>query len=134
MAERSLNKVLLIGRLGRDPEVKFLPSGQAVANFSLATSERRQDKEGNWKDRTEWHRIVLFGKQAETAGNYLHKGDRVFIEGRVQSREWDDREGQKRTTVEIVGVNMIMLSGRAEAQSGGTEAVEEISSEEDVPF
>ena len=110
MAERSLNKVMLIGRLGRDPEVKYLPSGRPVANFSVATSDRWQNKEGEWQEKTEWHRIVMFGKIAETAGQYLSKGSRVYIEGSLRTREWTDKEGQKRTTTEIDAREMVMLT------------------------
>lgn len=139
MAERSLNKVMLIGRLGKDPEVRFTQSGQAVANFSMATSDRYQDKDGNWQDRDpEWHRIVMFGKTAETAGNYLHKGDRLYLEGRLQTREWKDKEGQKRTTTEIVCFSMIMLTPKGESGAGAgaaSQAEEEPPPPaEDVPF
>jgi single-strand DNA-binding protein len=121
MAGKSLNKVLLIGNLGKDPEVRYLQSGQAVANFSLATNERYQDKEGGWKERTEWHKIVFYGKTAEVCGQFLSKGNRVFIEGRIQTREWE-KDGQKHWSTEIVGLNMIMLSGKGEgkgADEGG---------------
>ena len=129
MAGKSLNKVMLIGNLGRDPEVRYLPSGQAVANFTIATNERFQDKEGNWKDRAEWHRVVLFGKQAEVAGQYLNKGSKIYVEGRLQTREWEGQDGQKRTTTEIVGANMIMLGGKPGA---GAEPAPE-TGEEDSP-
>ncbi|MFO8058549.1 MAG: single-stranded DNA-binding protein [bacterium] len=123
MAGRSLNKALIIGNLGRDPEVRYLPSTQAVANFSVATNERFQNKEGEWQEKTEWHRVVIFGKQAETVGQYLSKGDRVFIEGKIQTRSWEGKDGQKRYTTEIVGFNFIMLgggSGGGEGGGGGT--------------
>lgn len=137
MANKSLNKVILIGNLGRDPEVRYLPSGQAVANFSLATSERFQDKENNWQERTEWHRVVFFGKVAEVVGQYLNKGSRVYVEGRIQTREWEGQDGQKRKTTEIVGQNMIMLGGRGESASSSEDASYEQAApgaDEDIPF
>ncbi len=110
----SLNKVMLIGNLGRDPEIRHTPSGTQVANFTLATTERFSDRSGNRQERTEWHRVVLFGKLAEIAGQYLGKGRQVYIEGRLQTREWEDKQGQRRWTTEIVGNNMVMLGGRGE--------------------
>lgn len=116
----SVNKVILVGRLGRDPETRFTGGGQAVANFSVATDESYKDKNGERQKRTEWHKIVVWGKQAEIAQQYLKKGSLVFIEGRIQSREWQDKEGQKRTSFEIVANNFRMLGGRADgAGSGG---------------
>src|SRR5260370_5282219 len=109
-----VNRVTLVGRLGRDTETKFTGAGQAVANFSIATDETYKDKTGARQKRTEWHRIVVWGKQAEIAQQYLHKGSLIFVEGRIQTRQWDDREGQKRTTMEIVANNFRMLGGRAE--------------------
>jgi single-strand DNA-binding protein len=120
----SVNKVILVGRLGRDPETRYTGGGQAVANFSLATDETYKDRNGEKQKRTEWHKIVVWGKQAEIAQQYLKKGSLVFIEGRIQSREWQDKEGQKRTSFEIVANNFRMLGGRAEgaaaAGAGGT--------------
>ncbi len=110
----SVNKVILVGRLGRDPETRYTGGGQAVANFSLATDESYKDRNGERQKRTEWHKIVVWGKQAEIAQQYLKKGSLVFIEGRIQSREWQDKEGQKRTSFEIVANNFRMLGGRAE--------------------
>ncbi len=118
----SVNRVILVGRLGRDPETRYTGSGQAVANFSVATDESYKDKNGERQKRTEWHKIVVWGKQAEIAQQYLKKGSLIFIEGRIQSREWQDKEGQKRTSFEIVANNFRMLGGRAEsaaAASGG---------------
>ena len=119
----SVNKVILIGRLGRDPETRYTGGGQAVANFSVATDESYKDKNGERQKRTEWHKIVVWGKQAEIAQQYLKKGSLIFIEGRIQSREWQDKEGQKRTSFEIVANNFRMLGGRAEgaaaASAGG---------------
>jgi single-strand DNA-binding protein len=120
----SVNKVILVGNLGRDPETRYTGGGQAVANFSVATSETYKDRNGEKQKRTEWHKIVVWGKQAEIAQQYLKKGSLVFIEGRIQSREWQDKEGQKRTSFEIVANNFRMLGGRAEgaaaAGAGGT--------------
>lgn len=114
-----VNKCILIGNLGADPEVRYTPSGQAVANFRIATSENWTDREGQKQERTEWHRIVAWGKLAELAGEYLSKGRQVYIEGRLQTRQWDDREGQKRYTTEIVAQNMTFLGGRGEGGGGG---------------
>ena len=119
----SVNKVMLVGRLGRDPETRYTGGGQAVANFSVATDETYKDRNGERQKRTEWHKIVVWGKQAEIAQQYLKKGSLIFIEGRIQSREWQDKEGQKRTSFEIVASNFRMLGGRAEgaaaASAGG---------------
>jgi single-strand DNA-binding protein len=111
-----VNRVFLIGRLGRDPEVRYTPSGSAVASFSMATNERWTDSEGQRQERTEWHNIVVWRKLAEICGKYLKKGGLVYIEGRLQTREWDDRDGNKRRTTEVIASNMQML----ESRSGGT--------------
>jgi single-strand DNA-binding protein len=110
----SVNKVILIGNLGRDPELRFVQSGQAVANFTLATNDRWTDREGKPQERTEWHRIVVWGKQAENCANYLAKGRSVYVEGRLQTREWEDKEGQKRQTTEVVAqlVQFLDRAGR----------------------
>jgi single-strand DNA-binding protein len=119
----SVNKAILVGRLGRDPETRYTSGGQAVCNFTLATDETYKDRNGERQKRTEWHRIVVWGKQAEIAQQYLHKGSLIFVEGRIQTRQWDDREGQKRTTVEIVATNFRMLGGRGEGgMAAGTGA------------
>ncbi len=110
----SVNKVILIGNLGRDPEVRYTQNGTAVANFTLATNEVWNDKSGERQERTEWHRIVVWGKQAEIAREHLSKGKQVYIEGSIQTRQWDDREGNKRTTTEIKA-QRVMMMGRAEA-------------------
>jgi single-strand DNA-binding protein len=115
----SVNKVILVGRLGRDPETRYTGGGQAVANFSIATDETYKDKNGERQKRTEWHKIVVWGKQAEIAQQYLKKGSLIFIEGRIQSREWQDKEGQKRTSFEIVATNFRMLGGRADGAAAG---------------
>jgi len=118
----SVNKVILVGRLGRDPETRFTSGGQAVANFSVATDESYKDRNGERQKRTEWHKIVVWGKQAEIAQQYLKKGSLVFIEGRIQSREWQDKEGQKRTSFEIVANNFRMLGGRGDGMAAGASA------------
>jgi single-strand DNA-binding protein len=118
----SVNKVILVGRLGRDPETRYTGGGQAVANFSVATDETYKDRNGERQKRTEWHKIVVWGKQAEIAQQYLKKGSLIFIEGRIQSREWQDKEGQKRTSFEIVANNFRMLGGRAEGAAAGAAA------------
>jgi single-strand DNA-binding protein len=118
----SVNKVILVGRLGRDPETRYTGGGQAVANFSVATDESYKDKNGERQKRTAWHKIVVWGKQAEIAQQYLKKGSLVFIEGRIQSREWQDKEGQKRTSFEIVANNFRMLGGRGDAAAAGAGA------------
>ena len=107
----SVNKVILVGRLGRDPETKYTGGGSAVANFSLATDESFKDKNGEKQKRTEWHKLVAFGKQAEIIQQYLTKGSMIFVDGRIQSREWQDKEGTKRTSFEIIVNNFQMLGG-----------------------
>lgn len=109
----SLNKVMLIGNLGRDPEIRYMPSGDAMANLNLATTDTWKDKTGEKQERTEWHRIVMFGKLAEIAGEYLKKGSQVYIEGRLQTRKWTDKSNVERYTTEIVSDRMQMLGGRA---------------------
>ena len=113
----SVNKVILVGRLGKDPEVRYTTSGVAVTNFSLATSEFYKDRNGERQERTEWHNIVVWDRLAETCAKYLKKGRQVYIEGRLQTREYDDRDGNKRRTTEIVATQMQML-GRAGEESG----------------
>jgi single-strand DNA-binding protein len=115
----SVNKVILVGRLGRDPETRYTGGGQAVANFSVATDETYKDKNGERQKRTEWHKIVVWGKQAEIAQQYLKKGSQIFLEGRIQSREWTDKENQKRTSYEIVATNFRMLGSRSDSMGGG---------------
>ncbi len=114
-----VNKVILIGNLGKDPELRYTPGGQAVASFSLATSEKWRDKDGVMQDKTEWHNIVVWGRQAEIAKEYLAKGRPVYLEGRIQTRSWDDKDGNKRYTTEIVVQRMQFLGGRDQAGSGG---------------
>lgn len=112
----SVNKVILIGNLGKDPETRYLPSGDAVANFSIATTEVFKDKSGAKQEHTEWHRISFFGRTAEIVGEYLKKGSPVYVEGRIRTRKWQDKEGQDRYTTEIVGDRMQLLGSR-----GGSE-------------
>ncbi|HEY7099404.1 MAG TPA: single-stranded DNA-binding protein [Terriglobales bacterium] len=120
MAGKSVNKVILLGNLGKDPEVKYTPGGTPVAKITLATNERYKDKEGNWQDRTEWHNVVLWQRLAEIAGEYLKKGGKVYIEGRLQTRSWDDKNtGQKKYATEVVASDLVLLGGRGEAGSGG---------------
>jgi len=116
---RGLNRVLLIGNLGADPEIKFAPSGTAIANFNLATTEGKKNANGEWEDATEWHRIVFFGRQAESCRDYLKKGSRIYMEGRIQTRSWEDQSGQRQYRTEIVGASFLMLDGRA--QDGDSE-------------
>lgn len=115
----SVNKVILVGRLGRDPESRFTSSGQQVCNFTLATDESFKDRTGERQKRTEWHRVVLWGRLAEISQQYLKRGTLVYIEGRLQTRQWDDRSGNKRSTTEIVANVMRMLSSRGENAGAG---------------
>jgi single-strand DNA-binding protein len=114
MAGSGVNKVILVGNLGKDPEVRYTPGGQAVANFTIATNENWTDKQGQKQERTEWHRIVVWGKAAELCGEYLSKGRQVYIEGRLQTREWNNKEGAKQYTTEVVANpvgGVVFLSG-----------------------
>jgi single-strand DNA-binding protein len=124
MASRGVNKVILVGNLGQDPEVRYMPNGGAVANITLATSEAWRDKQtGENKEVTEWHRVVLFGKLAEVAGEYLRKGSQVYIEGQLRTRKWQGADGQDRYTTEVVvkvGGTMQMLGGRGGSAAGQT--------------
>jgi len=119
-----LNKVMLIGNLGKDPEVKTLENGAKIATFPLATSENYKDKEGNRQTRTEWHNLVLWRGLADIAENYLHKGSQVFVEGRLSTRKWEDKEGHTRYTTEVIGDNLVLLgrAGEGGAQSPGNVA------------
>jgi len=120
MAGKSLNKVQLIGNLGKDPEVKYTPSGTPVAKLTIATNERYKDKNGEWQDRTEWHNVVLWQRLAEIAGEYLKKGGKVYIEGRLQTRSWDDKQtNQKKYMTEVVASDLILLGGRGEGGGEG---------------
>ncbi len=117
---KSVNKVILIGNLGKDPEVKYTPSGTPVAKLTLATNERFKDKAGEWQDRTEWHNVVAWQRLAEIAGEYLKKGSKVYIEGRLQTRSWDDKQtNQKKYMTEVVAGDLVLLGGRGEGGGGG---------------
>jgi single-strand DNA-binding protein len=119
MAGKSVNKVILVGNLGKDPEVKYTPQGTPVAKITLATNERFKDKDGNWQDRTEWHNVVLWQRLAEIAGEYLKKGGKVYIEGRLQTRSWDDKQtGQKKYMTEVVANDLVLLGGRGDSAGG----------------
>ena len=149
MASRGVNKVILIGNLGQDPEVRYMPNGGAVTNITVATSETWKDKNtGEQQEKTEWHRVVMFRRLAEIAGEYLKKGSKVFIEGRLQTRKWQDQQGNDRYTTEIVADNMQMLDSRggggsadfapsqgASSQSGSpAPAPVDNSYDDDIPF
>lgn len=133
-----INKVILVGNLGADPEIRYTPGGTAVANFRIATSETRVNKEGLKETKTEWHRIVAFGKLAEICGEYLAKGRQVYIEGKIQTRSWDDRDGNKKYTTEILANVMQMLGGPKESASAATnegQGVDETPPDmDDIPF
>jgi single-strand DNA-binding protein len=150
MSKGTINKAIIIGRLGQDPEMKYTPSGTAVANFSVATNHAVKDQDGNFSDKTEWHRIVAYGRTAEVAGEYLVKGKLVFVEGRIQTRSWEDQNGQKRYMTEIVCSNMQLLGSKNEGdatpadvndkdEAGESQETEEPSKkqaeeEDDLPF
>ena len=124
---KSVNKVILIGNLGKDPEVKYTPSGVAVAKFSLATNERFKNKQGEWEDRTEWHNLVAFQRTAEIVGEYLKKGRTVYVEGALRTSSWEDKEsGQKKYRTEIMVNDLVLLGGRGEAggdhEGGGSKS------------
>jgi len=141
-----VNKVILVGNLGRDPEMRSTTGGQPVANFSLATSRRYKDRDGNRKDETEWHNIVCFGKSAEIAAQYLTKGKQIYVEGRIQTRSWDDKDGKKQYRTEIICENFQMLGSRGDGsgagRSGGSAPSADYSggdagggfNDEDIPF
>jgi single-strand DNA-binding protein len=143
----SVNKVILVGNLGRDAELRYTPGGAAIATLNLATTEVWNDKEGQRQEKTEWHRVILWGKQAETLNQYLQKGKQIYVEGRLQTRQWDDKEGNKRYTTEVRGDRVVLLSSgggggggsrggssmRSEMPHGEPEAAPELS-EDDIPF
>ena len=131
-----VNKVILIGNLGKDPEVRYTKSGTAVASFSLATSEKWKDDSGEKKEKTEWHRIIAWGKLGEICGEYLKKGKQVYIEGRLQTRQWEDKDGNERQTTEVVANNMTML-GQLGGSSGGSSSDSQGGTDfedDDIPF
>jgi single-strand DNA-binding protein len=134
---RSVNKVFLIGNLGRDPELRYTPSGTPVANFSLATSERWKNADGELQEHTEWHNIVAWRRLAEIAGEYLHKGSKVYIEGKIRSRSWEGQDGQKRFRTEIMVDNLMLLDARSEQpgqQVGDSGFEPDQISDDDIPF
>jgi single-strand DNA-binding protein len=141
---RGVNKAILVGNLGQEPEVKYTADGKAVANISVATSEQWDDKKtGEKKEKTEWHRVVLFGRTAEVAGEYLHKGSQVYLEGKIQTRKWQDKSGQDKYTTEIVANEMQMLGGRddapaasqpARSQAKPTQKAPAKGFDDDIPF
>jgi single-strand DNA-binding protein len=140
----TVNKVILIGRLGRDPEIRYTPSGQALAKFSMATDENRKDQDGNWQTETTWHRIVLWARNAERAGESLKKGQLIYLEGRISNRSWDDPEtGQKKYMTEIIGDRFKMLGPRGDnpqtqspettSQTQPTQS-QQVQEDDDLPF
>jgi single-strand DNA-binding protein len=126
----SVNKVILVGNLGRDPEVRYMPNGEAVCNFSIATTDSWKDKSGQKQERTEWHNIVMYRKLAEIAGEYLKKGRPVYVEGRLQTRKWQTKEGQDRYTTEIIADQMQMLGGRD--SSGSNASYDDMNQDQDA--
>src|SRR3979409_1939587 len=139
----SFNKVILVGNLGRDPELRYTPQGTPVCSFSMATNERRKDKTGEMQDQTTWFRVTLWGRQAETASQYLTKGRPVYIEGRLRVEEWTDRDGKPRHTLEVHGTDMQFIGGgrgeeppmeRAAAAGGGTATEQPEIANDDIPF
>ena len=142
MQKNSLNKVILIGNLGQDPEARFTPQGTAVTNLSVATNESWKDQSGEMQDRTEWHRIVMYGRMAETASEYMKKGQMVYVEGRLHTREWEDQNQIKRKTTEIRCDNFTMLGRRSDAPQGtnpenpapSSNQKPETDGDDDLPF
>jgi len=133
MHKGSVNKVVLVGHLGGDPETRYTPSGAAVANFNMATNESWRDANGELQDKTEWHRCVMFGKSAELAGELLKKGQLVYLEGKLQTRNWEDKDGVKRYTTEVV-CDMFTMLGRRMDNTGQTNPVAAGDNEDDLPF
>jgi len=132
MQKGSVNKVVLVGHMGANPETRFTPSGTAVANFNIATNESRKNAEGEFVDHTEWHSCVLFGKRAEFAGEYLKKGQLIYIEGRLQTRSWEDDSGTKKYKTEVVGAEVTMLGKKTDVGGGSREVND--GSDDDLPF
>lgn len=132
---RSVNKVILVGRLGMDVAVSYLPSGQSVAKFSLATSRSFKDKSGNWQEETEWHNIVAWGKTGESCGEYLKKGSQAFIEGRIQTRTWEDKQGHKQKTTEIIAETVVFLGEkRSQEHTEAATPFTETPDSDSIPF
>jgi single-strand DNA-binding protein len=119
MASRGVNKVIIVGNLGNDPEIRYMPNGNAVANLSIATSESWKDQQGAQQERTEWHKVTMYRRLAEVAGEYLKKGSQIFIEGKLQTRKWQDQQGNDRYTTEIIADNMQMMGGGGGGGQGG---------------
>lgn len=149
MARGTVNKAIIIGRLGQDPDMRYAPSGTAIASFSAATNHRTKDSDGNWVDQTEWHNIKAFGKQAEFVGEYLKKGRTVFIEGRLQTSNWEDKNGQRHYKTEILANDIQMIGSRSETGGGAKsdnatepapapapepDAADDAPKEDDLPF
>ena len=132
MQKGSVNKVVIVGHIGADPETRFTPSGTAVANLNLATNESRKTSEGEYQDHTEWHSCVLFGKRAEFAGEYLKKGQLVYLEGRLQTRSWEDDSGTKKYRTEVIGNEITMLGKKV--GTGGSSQEGNNASDDDLPF
>ena len=133
MSRGTINKAILVGRLGKDPEMKYTPSGTAVATFSIATNYSTKDSDGNFTDKTDWHNIVVFGKRAEFAGEYLNKGRLVYIEGRIQTRSWEDQNGNKRYITEIVSSDVQLLGSKGDGPSKETEEPDSEATVKDAP-
>lgn len=135
MQKNSVNKVILVGNLGQDPEGRFTPQGTAVTNLSVATNESWKNQNGELQDRTEWHRVVMYGKMAETANEYMHKGQMVYIEGRLQTNEWEDQNQNKRKTTEIKCDNFTMLGRRSDTNTqSGNRSEKQEQDDDDLPF
>ena len=136
MQRNSVNKVILVGNLGQDPEARFTPQGTAVTNLSVATNESWKDQSGEIKEKTEWHRVVMYGRMAETAKEYMNKGQMVYIEGRLQTREWEDKNQVKRRTTEIRCDSFTMLGKRSEVNQGthSNDQGEKPQTDDDLPF
>ena len=134
MQKNSVNKVILVGNLGQDPEGRFTPQGTAVTNLSVATNASWKNQHGELQDRTEWHRVVMYGKMAETANEYMHKGQMVYVEGRLQTNEWEDQNQIKRRTTEIKCDNFTMLGRRGDTSTQAKNQPQETEQDDDLPF
>ena len=132
MQKGSVNKVVIVGHIGADPETRFTPSGTAVANFNVATNESRKNSDGGYQDHTEWHSCVLFGKRAEFAGEYLKRGQLIYLEGRLQTRSWEDDSGTKKYKTEVIGNEITMLGKKV--GTGGSTQNRDDASDDDLPF
>ena len=132
MQKGSVNKVVIVGHIGADPETRFTPSGTAVANFNVATNESRKNSDGGYQDHTEWHSCVLFGKRAEFAGEYLKRGQLIYLEGRLQTRSWEDDSGTKKYKTEVIGNEITMLGKKV--GTGGSSQEGNNASDDDLPF